>query len=99
MQIGVSVSNVIVTQPLNRNTAPLMGKSGSVIREEYHLTATNGDLQSQTVLLNGKPLTVDSNGGIPPLQPMRVSPSQPVTVSPYSIVFVHFPSVRVPACN
>ncbi|XP_058203311.1 heparanase-like protein 3 [Rhododendron vialii] len=98
-QVEVSISNVIVTQPLNRNSAPLSAKSGVITREEYHLTAANGDFQSQTVLLNGKPLTVDSSGGIPPLLPVRVDPSQPVTVGPYSIVFVHFPSIRVPACK
>ncbi|KAF7151246.1 hypothetical protein RHSIM_Rhsim02G0203600 [Rhododendron simsii] len=98
-QVEVSISNVIVTQPLNRNSAPLSAKSDGIIREEYHLTAANGDLQSQTVLLNGKPLTVDSSGGIPPLLPVRVNPSQPVTVGPYSIVFAHFPSIRVPACK
>ncbi|KAH7839475.1 hypothetical protein Vadar_004631 [Vaccinium darrowii] len=99
VQVEVSVSNVMQTQALNRNTAPLFAKSGGVPRQEYHLTAPNGDLHSQTVLLNGKPLTVDSSGDIPPLQPISVNPTQPIIVSPYSIVFVQFPGIQVPVCS
>lgn len=99
VQVEVSVSNVMQTQALNRNTAPLFAKSGGVPRKEYHLTAPNGDLHSQTVLLNGKPLTVDSSGDIPPLQPISVNPTQPIIVSPYSIVFVQFPGIQVPVCS
>nr|GMC61416.1 heparanase-like protein 3 [Ipomoea batatas] len=68
-------------------------------REEYHLTAKNGDLQSQTMLLNGKELGVDSSGQIPSLQPQFVSSSEPITVAPFSIVFAHIPYVVQPACS
>ncbi|KAL2479553.1 Heparanase-like protein 3 [Abeliophyllum distichum] len=68
------------------------------IREEYHLTPKDGNIQSQTVLLNGKPLIVDSSGAIPALNPVTVPLSKPVTVVPRSIVFVHMPNVSLPAC-
>lgn len=67
-------------------------------REEYHLTPMGGNIQSQTVLLNGKALTVGSSGAIPGLKPVIVSSAMPITVAPYSIVFVHLPHVAIPAC-
>ncbi|XP_042756766.1 heparanase-like protein 3 [Lactuca sativa] len=73
-------------------------KVNEVIREEYHLTAKNGDLHSQIVLLNGKELIVNSSGIIPSLNPIKQNFSSPINVAPYSIVFVHIPSVRFPAC-
>ncbi|GER49746.1 glucuronidase 3 [Striga asiatica] len=68
-------------------------------REEYHLTPLDGNIQSRTVLLNGKPLTVGPAGIIPHLEPIMVSSLEPITVSPYSIVFVHMPYMRIPACG
>ncbi|KAL5559754.1 hypothetical protein UlMin_035965 [Ulmus minor] len=73
-------------------------RSGTNIREEYHLTATDRDLQSRTLLLNGKRLGVDSSGAIPPLEPIHKKLLDPITVAPFSIVFVHFPNIKVPAC-
>ncbi|KAK0571853.1 hypothetical protein LWI29_022639 [Acer saccharum] len=67
-------------------------------REEYHLTAKDGDIHSQTMLLNGKILTVNSSGEIPPLEPINVSMQDPINVAPFSIVFVDIPSVGLPAC-
>ncbi|KAI3446844.1 hypothetical protein Pfo_003509 [Paulownia fortunei] len=72
--------------------------SGTV-REEYHLTPMDGNIQSQTVLLNGKALTVDSSGLIPALEPVTVNSSEPISVAPYSIVFVRMPHVAIPACS
>lgn len=60
-------------------------------REEYHLTAKDGNLHSQTMLLNGNILTVNSSGDIPPLEPLRVNSSKPIMVAPFSIVFAHMP--------
>ncbi|CAO2825848.1 unnamed protein product [Amaranthus hypochondriacus] len=68
-------------------------------REEYHLTAPNKDLSSKKVLLNGKVLTVDSSSGIPPLKPAIVNINEPITVVPFSIVFVHIPSMVSYACT
>ncbi|KAL6985241.1 heparanase [Sarracenia purpurea var. burkii] len=109
VQVGVSVANTTANgaqklrQPHHaRGKFTRMHRHqiiGEITREEYHLTAKDGDLHSQTVLLNGKVLTATSSGIIPPLQPMHVNLSAPVTVSPFSIVFVHIPSIHVPACR
>ncbi|CAH8384908.1 unnamed protein product [Eruca vesicaria subsp. sativa] len=72
--------------------------NGEIQREEYHLTAKDGNLHSQTMLLNGNALQVNSTGDIPPLEPIHVNSTQPITIAPYSIVFVHMPNVVVPAC-
>ncbi|XP_024967541.1 heparanase-like protein 3 isoform X1 [Cynara cardunculus var. scolymus] len=71
----------------------------SAIREEYHLTAKDGNLHSQTMVLNGKELTVNEAGDIPPLEPLNVSISEPITVTPNSIVFAHIPSLTLNACG
>ncbi|CAI9100902.1 OLC1v1038092C1 [Oldenlandia corymbosa var. corymbosa] len=71
----------------------------SVIREEYHLTAKDGDLHSQIMLLNGYELAVDKNGNIPQLKPQSANASEPIIVAPYSIVFAHMPYLLLPACN
>ena len=74
-------------------------KNGVVTREEYHLTPKNRNLSSQTVLLNGNVLTVNSSGIIPPLEPIHVNLTDPITVAPFSIVFAHIPTIHVPACR
>ncbi|KAL2939937.1 Heparanase-like protein 3 [Bienertia sinuspersici] len=68
-------------------------------REEYHLTAPHRELSSKKVLLNGRVLTVDSFGGIPPLKPVVVHLNDTVTVAPFSIAFVHIPSIVSHACR
>jgi heparanase 1 len=67
-------------------------------REEYHLTAKDGNLHSQKVLLNGNILTVNSSGEIPPLEPLYANSSNPIKVDPFSVVFVHIPDLLLPAC-
>ncbi|KAG8372679.1 hypothetical protein BUALT_Bualt12G0091700 [Buddleja alternifolia] len=69
------------------------------LREEYHLTPRDGNLQSQTVLLNGKVLSVDSTGAIPALKPVTVTGSKPIKVAPHSILFMYIPYVAIPACQ
>lgn len=69
------------------------------IREEYHLTAKEGNIQSQDMLLNGKVLNTDSSGNIPSLDPIHVSHSDPITVAPFSAVFAQIPSMNVTACQ
>ncbi|PIN20295.1 Beta-glucuronidase [Handroanthus impetiginosus] len=89
-----------VEAKLNFNGTLIHGKQVSrTIREEYHLSPLGGNIQSQTVLLNGKVLSVDSSGSIPALKPVTVFASKPITVAPYSIVFVHLPNVVIPACK
>ncbi|XP_008457259.2 heparanase-like protein 3 [Cucumis melo] len=75
------------------------GLEGEAFREEYHLTAKDGNLHSQTVLLNGNILSVNSSGNIPPLEPQHVNSSEPIMVAPFSIVFIHIPNIVLPACR
>uniref|UniRef100_A0A5B7BC77 Putative heparanase-like protein 3 n=1 Tax=Davidia involucrata TaxID=16924 RepID=A0A5B7BC77_DAVIN len=78
---------------------PRVSKKSGMTREEYHLTAKDGNLHSQTMLLNGNILVVNSSGHIPPLEPINANSSEPITVAPFSIVFSHMPSVVLPACR
>ncbi|KAK3039961.1 hypothetical protein RJ639_027151 [Escallonia herrerae] len=78
---------------------PRCQKRGAITREEYHLTAKDGNLHSQTMLLNGNALVLNSEGDIPPLHPLHVNSSEPITIAPYSIVFSHLPHVVLPACS
>ncbi|XP_023537510.1 heparanase-like protein 3 isoform X2 [Cucurbita pepo subsp. pepo] len=75
------------------------GIEGEAFREEYHLTAKDGNLHSQTMLLNGKILSVNSSGNIPSLEPQYVNSSEPIMVAPFSIVFIHMPNIVLPACR
>ena len=69
------------------------------MRYEYHLTAKDAKLQSQTMLLNNNTLEVDSNGNIPKLKPIEVKSHKPITIKPFSIVFAHIPYFHAPACK
>ncbi|KAL3497330.1 hypothetical protein ACH5RR_040062 [Cinchona calisaya] len=104
VQVGVAVQKAIVSN--NTSITPMQFQSRKwkfsfhrSMREEYHLTPKDGYIQSQTMLLNGKVLAVDSSGTIPPLEPKRVKASDPITVAPFSIVFVQIPYFNVPACK
>ncbi|KAK8624602.1 hypothetical protein V6N13_089494 [Hibiscus sabdariffa] len=72
---------------------------GESVREEYHLTPKDGNLQSQSVVLNGKRVALNSSGGIPHMEPVSKSMFQPIIVAPSSIVFSHIPSIILPACK
>ncbi|KAI8565661.1 hypothetical protein RHMOL_Rhmol03G0277700 [Rhododendron molle] len=78
---------------------PGENKIGEMERDEYHLTAKDGDLHSQIMLLNGKILGLNSYGDIPPLESVTVNSSDPITVVPFSIVFAQIPDVVLPACK
>lgn len=78
---------------------PGENKIGEMEREEYHLTAEDGNLHSQIMLLNGKILGLNSYGDIPPLEAVTVNSSDPITVAPFSIVFAQIPDVVLPACK
>ncbi|OWM86737.1 hypothetical protein CDL15_Pgr015773 [Punica granatum] len=69
-------------------------------REEYHLTAKDGNLQSRTMLLNGKILSPNLDSSrkfIPSLEPISVSLLDPISVKPFSIMFAQIPSMNVTA--
>ncbi|KAF8401084.1 hypothetical protein HHK36_014387 [Tetracentron sinense] len=101
----VALNGILALQNKQKSTRtrftriPQESTSGGITREEYHLTAKDGNLQSQTMLLNGNILTVNSSGDIPPLEPINVHPSEPINVAPYSIVFTRIPSIDAPACR
>ncbi|XP_024986351.1 heparanase-like protein 3 isoform X1 [Cynara cardunculus var. scolymus] len=102
--IGLSVENVTMITASNQlkqtqRTQSFQSSSNEFTREEYHLTAKDGNLNSQTVLLNGKELSVNSTGIIPSLDPVEVNISNPIIVAPFSIVFVHMPDIHLPACT
>lgn len=104
---GSTTVNISLSVTLaNTNESPMLlhvtndqNPRHGIEREEYHLTAKDGELHSQTVLLNGKELNVDHFGRIPLLEPIRVNPSDPIVIAPLSIVFVHIPTIQVPACS
>lgn len=68
------------------------------MREEYHLTPKDGNIQSDVVLLNGTPLELTEEFDIPELKPLMVDTSSPINVRPDSIVFVHLKHFNAPAC-
>lgn len=72
---------------------------GRLQREEYHLTPKDGNLHSQTVMLNGKPLEISEVGDIPSLEPVLGSVNSPLYISPLSIAFIVFPNFDAPACQ
>ncbi|XP_042466127.1 heparanase-like protein 2 [Zingiber officinale] len=67
-------------------------------RKEYHLTAKDDNYLSQTMLLNGTPLELTEEGGLPPLKPLNVLVESPIEVAPLSIAFIVFPNIKVGAC-
>lgn len=109
VQVHVSTENVASNgtwkkhQHQARRTKFTRMSRGSKIdgntREEYHLTAKDGDLHGQTMLLNGNILAVNSSGIIPHLEPIKTSLSDPITIAPFSIVFAHIANITVPACE
>jgi heparanase 1 len=94
-----SSSLMTSTTPENQSPRTKFAVNRKVTREEYHLTAKDGDLHSRTMLLNGKTLGVDSNGDIPPLEPIHVNESDPIAIAPFSIVFAQIPYINFSACK
>ncbi|CAK9201177.1 unnamed protein product [Sphagnum jensenii] len=87
--ITYKVSTVLLTAPSKTSTTRL----------EYHLTAANGDLHSQVMLLNGNALGVTLDRNIPTLTPVQVDSSTPISVAPLSIVFAQLPDAGVQICS
>lgn len=85
-----------------KKTISWVGRKSSDVtlsREEYHLTPLDGNLQSRTMLLNGKPLQLTENGNIPSLSPVLVNLKSPILVAPLSIKFIVFPNFSSPVCR
>nr|KJB27356.1 hypothetical protein B456_004G293000 [Gossypium raimondii] len=91
---NISVNVRVVT---DGEQAPRV-KLGNTSREEYHFTAKDENLHSQKVVLNGKILALNSSGGIPPMEPVNRSMTDPIIVAPFSYVFSHISSIILPAC-
>ncbi|KAF9619045.1 hypothetical protein IFM89_004403, partial [Coptis chinensis] len=70
---------------------------GTLMREEYHLTP-DGDLRSQTMALNGKPLQLTESGDIPNLDPLLTDMQSLLSVIPLSIAFIALPNFEAPGC-
>ncbi|KAK9699922.1 hypothetical protein RND81_08G204300 [Saponaria officinalis] len=87
-EINVSTQNGPITGPTTQ----------AMEREEYHLTSSNGDVQSQTMLLNGQVLSLTALGEIPQFVPQKVDSRNPIEMSAFSVVFVQFPGISAPAC-
>ncbi|XP_022001050.1 heparanase-like protein 3 isoform X2 [Helianthus annuus] len=101
-EVGVTIENETIAVASKRQikqTHSSKLRNKEFTREEYHLTAKDGNLNSHTVLLNGKELTVNSTGIIPSLDPVEANLRDPITVAPYSIVFVHIPGIHIQACT
>jgi len=60
-------TTVQATVALNYAIKPSPSLVGEPQRREYHLTAKDGDIHGQIMLLNGNILSVNSAGDIPPL--------------------------------
>uniref|UniRef100_A0A7N1A6R8 Heparanase-like protein 2 n=1 Tax=Kalanchoe fedtschenkoi TaxID=63787 RepID=A0A7N1A6R8_KALFE len=67
-------------------------------REEYRLTPQGGNIQSDILLLNGKPLKLTESFDIPSMEPELVDSSTPIVLDPHSIVYAKLPYFQAPAC-
>ncbi|KAF8735352.1 hypothetical protein HU200_014490 [Digitaria exilis] len=74
-------------------------QTGIPKREEYHLSAKDGNPYARTMLLNGVPLELTEDGDIPPLYPVEVSVNSPIYVAPLTIAFVVFPDFEAEVCS
>ncbi|CAN6285216.1 unnamed protein product [Urochloa humidicola] len=89
------------TQRLKKAVSWMGSKSSSDTRkrEEYHLTAKDGNLQSKTMLLNGVSLELGDDGSVPAMNPVLVTVDSPVYLAPISIAFVVLPKFEAKACS
>jgi heparanase 1 len=83
-----------------KKTFSWIGTKGSEVtfREEYHLTPKDGNLRSQTMVLNGIPLKLTNEGDIPTLDPVHNDVRSPIYIVPLSIAFIVYPNFDAPAC-
>jgi heparanase 1 len=97
---GIRRDNVFV-HGLKRTVSWVGSKAsdGHSKREEYHLSAKDGNPFARTMLLNGVPLELTEDGDIPPLYPVEVSVNSPIYVAPLTIAFIVFPDFEAEACG
>jgi heparanase 1 len=68
-------------------------------RLEYHLKANDGDLHSQTMLVNGNILCITPDGEIPSSLAVTVPAKRSILIAPLSIAFINLSYVQFPACS
>ncbi|KAG0601950.1 hypothetical protein M758_11G150300 [Ceratodon purpureus] len=101
VSVNVNLKSPISTESRKRTKLiPHKSKEGRAsTRYEYHLSASNGDLHSQTSLLNGVPLELTPSGDLPSVDiPLVKENTAAVSVKALSIVFVVLPDAEVPVC-
>ncbi|KAL4633568.1 hypothetical protein ACB092_04G131900 [Castanea dentata] len=76
----------------------IKASDGPLYREEFHLTPKDGNLHSETSVLNGVPLVLTDHGEIPKLAPVLNNVHSPLYIAPYSISFIVLPNFDAPAC-
>ncbi|KAL2337316.1 hypothetical protein Fmac_011762 [Flemingia macrophylla] len=75
------------------------GRVQKTMREEYHMTPKDGNIQSDVVLLNGTPLQLTKSLDIPEMKPQLIDASSPIIAKPDSIIFIHTKSFKAPTCG
>ncbi|KAL2319970.1 hypothetical protein Fmac_028939 [Flemingia macrophylla] len=75
------------------------GRGQKTMREEYHLTPKDGNIQSDVVLLNGTPLQLTKSLDIPKMKPQLVDASFPITTKPDSIIFIRVERFNALTCG
>ena len=97
---GVSMSYINI----NKDDAQIK-YDGSILNDEnvylYSLTPSDKDqgLESKSMLLNGKLLSLDENGKLPSLDGKKIEPGTDITVPGYSYGFLTFDSSKISVCN
>jgi hypothetical protein len=89
---AININNATVSFELNVNGVV------EYERDEYHLTAPNGDMASTTVLLNGTPLQASESGQLPAFTPVTVTSNTPVTLAPLSFGFFVLTNAKGATC-
>ncbi|WVZ15941.1 hypothetical protein V8G54_013507 [Vigna mungo] len=84
--INMSNSTTLRVSLVNDMHTDKEGGSSDAIREEYHLTPKDGNIQSEVL-------------DIREMNPKLVDPSSTIKVKPDSIVFMHSKSFCAPACS
>ncbi|KAL2326164.1 hypothetical protein Fmac_025222 [Flemingia macrophylla] len=93
--------NISLVDDMNLNPIleTLPGRVQNTMREEYHLTPKDGNIQSDVVLLNGTPLQLTKSLDIPEMKPQGVDASSPIIAKPDSIIFIHTNGLKAPTCG
>jgi hypothetical protein len=67
-------------------------------RQQYVLTAPGGNLESQTVLLNGVALALQADGSLPDMPPITAPAATPMQWPPLSYGFIRLLGASARGC-